>query len=407
MARAGAVNVASVGNVETQGANSTAISAQSIGGGGGNGGFSVAASIGVGGVGVGVGGNGSAGGAAGNVSVDSSGAVVTTGNNSIGILAQSIGGGGGDGGFSAAGSIGIAGAVSVGVGGKSGNGQNAQSASIYADGGGQNLDVGKFGSGWTLVTQGANSSGIVAQSLGGGGGNGGFAGTVALSGLASVGVSLGGKGGGGGNGGNALVESGYGRPNVNNILTLGDFSSGIIAQSIGGGGGNGGWAGSLSGAEGIGAVAVTLGGAGGNGGLGGNAAAYSIGNITTAGNMSDAVFAQSVGGSGGNGGMSVALSASAGLFGGAVAIGGSSAAGNDAGAVTLSSRGRNRHIRAAVERPVCTVRWRRRRQWRLRGLWGPWAWSRGGSVGRWLRRRGRQCLECQPHQCRRDFNFRQ
>ena len=59
-------------------------------------------------------------------------------------------------------------------------------------------------------------------------------------------------------------------------------------------------------------MAVTLGGSGGNGGLGGNAGAYSVGNIATLGNMSDAVFAQSVGGSGGNGGFSVALSGTTG-----------------------------------------------------------------------------------------------
>ena len=337
---ADSVGVTSVGNIYTAGVNSDGIAAQSIGGGGGNGGFSVAAAIGAGGIGVGVGGSGTAGGTASTATVDSSGSIITINTNSTGILAQSLGGGGGNGGFAASGTIGVAGAASIGVGGSGGGGQTADEASVYADGGGTNVSVGGYGSGWNVVTLGGNSAGIEAQSIGGGGGNGGFAGTLALSSGVSIGVSLGGSGGDGSAAGEALVESGYGRAFDNNIFTYGDNSSGIVAQSIGGGGGNGGFAVSLSGSidEG-GAVAVTLGGSGGNGSTGGIASAYSVGDITTVGNVSDGVLAQSIGGGGGNGGFSVALSATAANFGGAVAIGGSGGTGNNSSAVTLNSDG--------------------------------------------------------------------
>ena len=43
---------------------------------------------------------------------------MTMGDNSIGILAQSVGGGGGNGGFAASAAIGIGGAAAVGVGGQ-------------------------------------------------------------------------------------------------------------------------------------------------------------------------------------------------------------------------------------------------------------------------------------------------
>ncbi len=334
------VSVTSAGNISTGGANAGGIAAQSIGGGGGNGGFAVAAAVGAGGIGVGVGGSGTQGGTSGAASIDSTGSIVTTGKNSIGLLAQSLGGGGGNGGFAATGTIGVAGAASVAVGGSGGGGQSSDDASIFADGGATNLTVSGFGDGWNLVTTGSDSAGIMAQTIGGGGGNGGFAGTLALSGGLSVGLSLGGSGGDGSSAGNALVQSGFGRPSANNIFTGGDNSAGIIAQSVGGGGGTGGFAVSLSGAINAGsAVAVTLGGSGGNGSTGGSAEADSVGNITTIGNNSDGVIAQSVGGGGGNGGFSVALAATTGNFGGAVAIGGGGGTGNDSSAVVLSSSG--------------------------------------------------------------------
>ena len=341
---AGNVGVTSIGNISTSAANSVAIAAQSIGGGGGNGGFSVAASVGAGGIAIGIGGAGASGGNAGTASVTSSGAVSTMGDNSIGILAQSLGGGGGNGGFSASAAIGLAGSAAVGVGGSGGSGDAAQEASIFANGGNQSLSVTvnsvNYGAGWTTVTMGGDSAGVEAQSVGGGGGNGGFAGTLALSAGGSIGLSIGGSGGAGGIAGEALVQSGYGQAYANNIFTAGDNSAGIVAQSIGGNGGNGGFAVSLSGSidEG-GAVAVTLGGSGGGGATAAAAEADSVGNITTLGNISPGILVQSIGGSGGNGGFSVALSATTGSFAGAAAVGGAGGPGSDAGTATLNSTG--------------------------------------------------------------------
>ena len=51
----------------------------------------------------------------------------------------------------------------------------------------------------------SNAYGILAQSIGGGGGNGGFSGCLALGGLAALEVSVGGSGGGGGNAGACSV----------------------------------------------------------------------------------------------------------------------------------------------------------------------------------------------------------
>ncbi|TLU87805.1 MAG: hypothetical protein FDX21_03015 [Chlorobium sp.] len=329
------VTVSNLSNIDTYGANSYGIAAQSLGGGGGNGGFTAGGAIGALGVSVGVGGKGGSGGSSGTVTVNSSGSIITWRDNSTGILAQSLGGGGGNGGFSAIGTLSLAGSVSVGVGGSGGIGQIAEDVIVTADGGGQSL----FTSDYSLVTFGQNADGILAQSIGGGGGNGGFAGTLALSGSASAGISLGGSGGIGNSAGTVSVTSGN-TTFHNNIYTDGDNSNGILAQSIGGGGGNGGFAVSLSGSlQGLGSAAVTLGGNGGSGATGNSVIVNSIGNIKTNGDMSAAIFAQSVGGGGGNGGFSAALSASTGFFGGAVAIGGSGSGGGNGGSVIVNSTG--------------------------------------------------------------------
>src|SRR5262249_27817367 len=89
----------------------------------------------------------------------------------------------------------------------------------------------------TIWASGKNCSGIFAQSVGGGGGNGGFAATLGFADLGTgLGVTVGGQGGPGADAGTVTVLS------YNNILTPGANSFGILAQSIGGGGGNGGLA---------------------------------------------------------------------------------------------------------------------------------------------------------------------
>ena len=339
------VTVSSLSNISTQGANSYGIAAQSIGGGGGNGGFTASgAGGGIAGVAIGIGGSGASGGKASSVTLSSSGSIATGGDNATGILAQSLGGGGGSGGFSVVGSMGFYGGVSVGIGGSGGGGQRAGNVTVNADGGARMLDLGHYGDLWTLVTLGNNADGILAQSVGGGGGNGGFAGSLAIGGAAgaaggALGVALGGSGGDGNSAGTVTVNSGNAN-HASNIFTAGDHANGILAQSIGGGGGNGGFAISLTGnSQGLLSAAVALGGSGGSGAVANTVEVNSTGNITTLGNLSDGILAQSVGGGGGNGGFSAAVGISQSPGGGSVAIGGSGGSGSNGGAVTVNSTG--------------------------------------------------------------------
>jgi hypothetical protein len=104
------VTVSNVGRIETEADGARGIVAQSIGGGGGDGGSS-------GGM-VAVGGSGAGGGTGGTINVTNDGVILTGGDDAMGILAQSIGGGGGNGG--SAGSVGAF--VGVGIGGRGGAG---------------------------------------------------------------------------------------------------------------------------------------------------------------------------------------------------------------------------------------------------------------------------------------------
>lgn len=190
----GEVTVTNSGTISTLGAYADAIVAQSIGGGG-NGAVSVALTaaagtgipvISVSNVSLSVGGNGEKGGDSLNdpatglaVKVNSTGSLITTsGTNSTGILAQSLGAGGGVGGITVGGDL--TGATSLNL------------------------------------TLGDHSSGILAQSIGGGGG---------------VNVD--------GNAGSAEGNGSSGAITINNsgtISTTGDSAHGIVAQSAGGSG---------------------------------------------------------------------------------------------------------------------------------------------------------------------------
>ena len=97
------------------------------------------------------------------------------------------------------GSVGqISGGISVGVGGKGGKGGHGGLVDLYYAG--------------VISTYGTTSNGLIAQSVGGGGGNGGATLSGSLSGgEGSLGVSvgLGGSGGAAGDGGTrARVTSG-------------------------------------------------------------------------------------------------------------------------------------------------------------------------------------------------------
>jgi hypothetical protein len=310
------------GDIETVGNSSHGIQAQSIGGGGGNGGLAVAGTLTTGGglnVSVALGGSGGLGGDAGDlveVKTDSATTIGTLGNASYGIMAQSIGGGGGNGGMAFAGSGGPGLSVAVGIGGKGGGGGSGKDVSIDNAG--------------TIATAGDLSAGIFTQSIGGGGGNGGFAGSLAVGGT-SVGVSVGGSGGSGGAAGQIGVT------NSGTIATAGKSAAGIFAQSVGGGGGNGGSA--FAGSIGVASVTTAVGGAGGAGNDGNLVDIVNSGLIATQGNNSAGIFAQSIGGGGGSGGDATSLSL-AGPVAVAVGVGGAGGWGGNGGQVIVGNQGR-------------------------------------------------------------------
>lgn len=350
----GAARATVNGALATYGYDSLGVISQSIGGGGGQGGTASANSFAVGvplgpdgptlstAVSVAHGGSGgtaSAGGAASALNADSTArsltqtvqtssnrndpttgvvslmtvpagatysGITTFGDNSTGILVQSIGGGGGAGGDATASSsagvlqnqlkkIQSAGdaddidtinlAIDVALGGTAGGGGAGGTALATNSGG--------------VTTFGLFADGMVAQSIGGGGGQGGAgnAKTTAV-GDASVGLNLaiGASGGAGGDGGAATAANALGGI----IVTGGNNSRGVLVQSIGAGGGNGGGGGgSTSSSFGL---SIGLGSSGATGGAGGAVTAWNYGAVTTRGDWSDGLLAQSIGGGGGNGG---------------------------------------------------------------------------------------------------------
>ena len=295
---AGKVTAMQVGNVSTKAQKSIGVLAQSIGGGGGNVGFDMNMTIPFGGaktttnLDFTLGRKGGSGGTGGDVTLNSSGVVTTAGIDSTGVMAQSLGGGGGissSTSFSAAqttteeGETPVEQNISVAKGIEGGTGATAGDVNLTASG--------------SVTTTGDRSSGIIAQSVGGGGGQAGSASNFAFFGAApTLAVAIGGEGGTGGASGNVQVGSSA------DVSTKTDYSIGILAQSVGGGGGIGG--GAQTGGTGYGKVAtsVTIGGKGGTG--------------NTAGTVNRPVQARSAeqicirsfgtksGGGGGNGGSS-------------------------------------------------------------------------------------------------------
>ena len=321
----GVVTATTGGHVDTSGFFSHGIVVQSVGGGGGNGGGVISGGLGVN---VGVGGDGDKGGVGQNVTSSNSASIVTRGLFSHGMLVQSVGGGGGSGGYSIAAGLGPA--VSV-AGSGSGGGQAGEVRAT---------NTGK------IQTYGDLSVGLLAQSVGGGGGDGGFS----LGAGTTLGISVGGSGGMGGKGNLVKVDN---RADITTgwVETLpdgskvahGSLAHGILAQSVGGGGGNGGNAGAV--AVGLAAVTVSIGGGGGGGGEGGNVVVDHAGTIQVTGPGAKGILAQSVGGNGGNGGDAWSFSAAANYYpypAGAigVAIGGGGAAGGNAGTVNVTADGK-------------------------------------------------------------------
>jgi hypothetical protein len=282
--------------------------AQSIGGGGGNGGTATSTSNGstngTYSASVTLGGGGGASGYGSDVAVTSTGAIATAGYNAYGILAQSIGGGGGTGGD---GSVTANTTISLGAG-ISGNGG--------ASGTGSNVSV-ATNVGGTITTLGDDAVGIMAQSIGGGGGastagctNSASASTVTEQATACFGntsvsastngpadfvpradftLNVGGGSSAAGNGNTVTISV------ADAIFTTGARSMGIVAQSIGGGGGYAAGA-----AQNLSGVSVAA-SAGANNATGGpvSVTVASTGSITTSGAGAWGILAQSIGGGGG------------------------------------------------------------------------------------------------------------
>ncbi len=342
---AGTTTVNNAGPIETELGASNAILAMSIGGGGGRGGAAASITInpepsgaaqqaGLQGddssslsatVSIGVGGSGGTAGDGGKVLLNNKAALTTAGRSSKAIYAMSVGGGGGDGGTASSASFsydGICSALTGGagfgckdddggddettdistsltseIGGKGGAAGNGDSVTITNEGG--------------INTSGRLGHGIVAHSIGGGGGNGGqgdlgirawttnaTANSIAdlpgnftfIPNFSDVSMAIGGSGGAAGDGG-AVSISGEG-----GIAVSGDHAFAIHAQSIGGGGGNGG-----AGTTGIWSE-LTVGGRGSGGGNGGDVTVDQSGFIVTTGKGGVGIFAQSIGGGGGTAG---------------------------------------------------------------------------------------------------------
>jgi len=318
---AGGVEVDSWTTIQTSGVQAHGILAQSLGGGGGDGGYSISVAAGGEFAGsLGLGGKGGIGGAGGTVVLNSVGAVTTTGDAADGIVAQSIGGGGGAGGFSLSGAV-TTGAAGIGVslGGDGGPGANAAQVILNSTG--------------AISTTGADADGLVAQSIGGGGGKGGFSGSLAASASGSaLSVSLGGSGGKGAFAGEVDLTS------IGDVVTQGDRAVGILAESIGGGGGSGGFSVSLAGGQ-QNDVTVGLGGSGANGGTGGVVVLNSTGDVVTHGALAYGILAESIGGGGGDGGFSLSGGFAAEGSTVSATLGGTGGVGDTGGAVTLNSTG--------------------------------------------------------------------
>ncbi|MBW8880367.1 MAG: autotransporter outer membrane beta-barrel domain-containing protein, partial [Asticcacaulis sp.] len=294
--KGGKVNVYHDGNIYTWGNDSTAITAQSIGGGGGN----TAASIGLPALAndkleISIGRRGGTGGEGDEVYVDAKGTLSTQGERSDGVFAQSVGGGGGRSGTTAVGgqlkdsgnNETVGGKVTVGLEG--GEGAISKKVEVHAAG--------------YVDTWGKDSYGIHAQSIGGGGGVGGLASNTIMRTNGSLNMAIGGDGGKGAKGGEVKVY------NAAVITTRGENAAGIFAQSIGGGGGTGGNVGTL----GIPAggpkeqtphmnLALSVGGSGGEGATGNTVYVENSGIITTSGKHAAGIRAESIGGGGGFGG---------------------------------------------------------------------------------------------------------
>ncbi|WP_041277904.1 autotransporter outer membrane beta-barrel domain-containing protein [Desulfotalea psychrophila] len=282
---AGAVWVQTDSTVETKGDNALGVVAQSIGGGGGKAGYTVDGDVSIN-AGISLGSSGGAGGSSGTVELTTAGSVTTSGNLSTGVMAQSVAGGGGTAGTTVNGNAGIS--LSYTHGGNGGLGGMASDITLINNA--------------SVTTAGSGATGVLAQSMGGGGGSGGVTASASFGIVGDLNIAHGGDGGNGGTAGKVTLT------NTENIKTSGDSSHGVFAQSLGGSGGVGGFLGTGAGSAGpiSASVNVSVGGSGGKGSTADTVDITNSGQITTAGYHSTGITAQSVGGNGGDGGAIIA-----------------------------------------------------------------------------------------------------
>ncbi|WP_428928934.1 hypothetical protein [Marinibacterium sp. SX1] len=316
---AGKVTVVSDGAIKTEAGNSLGILAQSTGGGGGKAGYTVDADASIDAGSVKLGSSGGGGGDADDVSVTAKGSIETEGDLSTGILAQSVAGGGGQSGTTVGGNLGLD--ISYVHGGDAGAGGTA--GKVTLDNAAQ------------VSTLGSQAVGLQAQSIAGGGGAGGLTVAGALS-IVSVSVAHGADGGTAGTAGEVDLD------NSGAITTAGDNADGILAQSVGGAGGTAGITinGSVDAGPVSGAVNVSVGGDAGDGGTAGAVNLTNAGAVTTTGYGSTGITAQSIGGHGGNGGAVLAGSLTVAAEGAGsvnVTVGGDGGASGQGGNVGLTN----------------------------------------------------------------------
>ncbi|MCZ8076080.1 MAG: hypothetical protein O9341_18330, partial [Paucibacter sp.] len=211
-------------------------------------------------------------------------------------------------------------------------------------GSGQDGGTVKVNSGGSISTSGWGADGLVAQSIGGGGGTGGAASSSASTGTAAASLALGGQGGASGKGGDVAVTLFSG-----SVKTEAEAARALLVQSIGGGGGSGGNASSNTGGDNTKSVSLALGGQSGSsgGGQGGTVSVNANGTATlaTQGHFATAVMAQSIGGGGGVGGSSQSSSSASGSsYTLGLNLGGAGGAGGNGGAVTLDLRQSNSSV---------------------------------------------------------------
>ncbi|HEY0333281.1 MAG TPA: hypothetical protein VGC74_06150 [Stenotrophomonas sp.] len=353
------------GLIVTTGESAAGLLVQSVGGGGGVGGTGDGQATASGGENkisgsLTMGGTGAAGGDGYGASANNvGGSIITLGDGAFGIGAQAIGGGGGAGG-GAAGSAKGEYSATVTMGANGGSGGNT----YHVDGSGNETDPVQVTNDAksSIVTFGADANGIIAQSIGGGGGVGGKAG----SNIATK-KSDGAGGNSGSNASTALSQltaaydaNGNGALNdymgLNNAASftnslLADSTSQVAVASI--------RSAALIGDDDLDSelddeaqskgetdddnqstsiqLSVGLGAKGGSGGSAGLVTVTNAGEIATLGNHSDAILAQAIGGGGGKGG--AASTASTNDYSGNLSVGGSGGGGGYGGQVNVTNSG--------------------------------------------------------------------